>query len=91
MDSVMSAQVQQGPVYSHPAIDRFVLALENVHALLQMGLAIGRQVRDLPVWTRVAESFEHYNQRRVEAMIMRDPRISSEIRMAFLRRDSSAR
>ncbi len=87
----MSAQVHQGLVYSHPAIDRFVLALENIHALLQMGLVISRQVRDLPVWTRVAESFDHYNQRRVEAIIMRDPRISSEIRMAFLRRVSSPR
>ena len=87
----MSVQANQGLVYSHPAIDRFVVALENVHALLQMGLVISRKVRDLPVWTRVAESFEHYNQRRVEAMIMRDPRISNEIRMAFLRSDSSPR
>lgn len=87
----MSAQVHHGLVYSHPAVDRFVVVLENFQTLLQIMEAGGRRILGSPVWARIRESFERYNQLRVEAMIMRDPRISDEIRMAFLRSNSGLR
>ena len=84
----MSAQVQPGLSYSHPAVDRFVGAFQNIQALIQIAVDAVRQLVDSPVWARIGASLERYNQRRVEAMIMRDPRISDEIRMALLRSDS---
>jgi hypothetical protein len=87
-DPIMSAQVQSGLSYSHPAVDRFVDAFQNIQALTQIAVDAGRQLVNSPVWARIGESLERYSQRRVEAMIMRDPRISDEIRMALLRSDS---
>jgi hypothetical protein len=42
------------------------------------------------VWARLNAAIIRANQRRVEAMILNDPRISSEIRMAWLRRSQTS-
>lgn len=81
----MSSQVHTGLNYSHPAIDRFVAALENIQALLHIGRTVVEKYLVGYAWPRLLEATERYNQKRVEAMIMRDPRISDEIRMALLR------
>lgn len=84
----MSAQVHSGLTFSHPAVERFVVVFENTQALLQLAAEAGRQFLNAPIWSRIGAALERYNQRRVEAMIMRDPRISDEIRMALLRGES---
>lgn len=72
---------------SHPALDRLGAALENLQALLHLVTEGVRSVIRSPIWGRIAKAVERANQRRFEALIRRDPRISHEIRVALLRRD----
>ena len=75
----------QTAVYSHPAIERFEVALENARAVLHMIVAFGASVASMPVWAKMGDAIVQANQRRVEAMIARDPRFTDEIRSALLR------
>ena len=86
----MNTQALSGLSYSHPAIERFNAAVENLAALLQLIAAGSRALVSAPVWARLNAAIIRANQRRVEAMILNDPRISSEIRMAWLRRSQTS-
>jgi len=83
----MNTLTQADILASHPAIDRFSAALENLRALLHLMGRMGVAITQWSGWTRLNDAVVLANQRRVEAMILRDPRISDEIRVALLRRD----
>lgn len=75
----------QTAAFSHPAIERFEAALENARTLLHMLNEVGASVAAMPLWSRIGDAIIQANQRRVEAMIARDPRFTDEIRSALLR------
>ncbi|MEN9774682.1 MAG: hypothetical protein RL322_1752 [Pseudomonadota bacterium] len=75
----------QTAAFSHPAIERFEAALENARAMLHLLRAFGASVAAMPLWSRMGDAIIQANQRRVEAMIARDPRFTDEIRSALLR------
>lgn len=87
----MNTMTQADIVASHPAIVRFGAALENLQALLQLMGRVARSMQRWSGWARLSDAVVIANQRRVEAIILRDPRISDEIRVALLRRDREER